>query len=292
MSVIQALLLGVLLGGVYSLLASGLSLIFGVMRVVNIAQGALLILGAFLSWTLWSRFDLDPILGTVVVAPVMFALGYLMYYAAVRRIAQAPLASSVLLTVGIALVVEGGIGFVWGNDSHAILPSYGDESYFLGDLVIPKTYLFGFLMAGGVLAALGAIISRTWTGRAIRAASVNAEGARLVGVDVTRVAATAMGLGVATAGAGGAIVGVLYPFVPGAHYEWIARLLGIVVLGGLGSMSGAALGALLFGVAEVVTSTYVSPAWATAIPFVVICLILLLRPQGILGRRAREDLAA
>ncbi|MFE7030781.1 branched-chain amino acid ABC transporter permease [Streptomyces sp. NPDC057621] len=292
MSIIQALLLGILLGGVYSLLASGLSLIFGVMRVVNIAQGAMLILGAFLSWTLWSQFGFDPILSTILVAPAMFAFGYALYYVTVRRISEAPLASSVLLTVGIALVIEGAIGVIWGNNSHAIRPSYGDQSYTLGSVVIPKTYLFGSLMAAVVLVILSVIISRTWSGRAIRAASVNPDGARLVGVDVNSVAAMAMGLGVATAGAGGAIVGVLYPFVPGAHYEWIARLLGIVVLGGLGSISGAALGAVLFGVAEIITSTYISPAWATAIPFVVICLVLLFRPQGILGKRAREDLAA
>jgi branched-chain amino acid transport system permease protein len=140
-----------------------------------------------------------------------------------------------------------------------------------------------------VLVALWLILTKTWLGRAIRAAAANPASAELVGVKVTSVAALVFGLGLAAAGAGGAITGVLYPFVPGSHYVWIARLLAIVVLGGLGSLEGAVLSALIFGIAETVTAVYFSPAWATAVPYAIVFAVLLIRPQGLLGTRLRDD---
>jgi branched-chain amino acid transport system permease protein len=142
-----------------------------------------------------------------------------------------------------------------------------------------------------VLSALYLILTRTWLGRAIRASAVNPDGAALVGVNVGAVAAATFAVGVAAAGAGGSIVAVLYPFLPGSHYQWIARILSIIVLGGLGSLPGAAVGALLLGVAEAATVTYISPTWATAVPYVVIFVVLLVRPQGLMGARLREDVA-
>jgi branched-chain amino acid transport system permease protein len=143
-----------------------------------------------------------------------------------------------------------------------------------------------------MLTALYLLLAKTWTGRAIRAAAVNPTGAQLVGITVSSVAALVFAIGIATAGAGGALVGVLYPFVPGAHYQWIARLLAIVVLGGMGSLGGAVLGALVFGIAETMTSAYVGPAWATAVPYAIVFAVLLVRPQGLLGSRLREDAVA
>jgi branched-chain amino acid transport system permease protein len=136
------------------------------------------------------------------------------------------------------------------------------------------------------------LLTRTWLGRAIRAAASNPDGAELVGIKVAAVAAVVFALGIATAGAGGAIVGVMYPFVAGAHYQWIARLLAIVVLGGMGSVTGAILGAAVFGVAETLTAVYVSPSWATAVPYAIVFVVLLVRPRGLLGARLREDAVA
>ena len=143
-----------------------------------------------------------------------------------------------------------------------------------------------------VLGALWLILTKTWLGRAIRAAAANPASAELVGIKVTSVAALVFGLGLAAAGAGGAITGVLYPFVPGSHYVWIARLLAIVVLGGMGSLGGAILGALMFGIAETLTAAFVSPAWATAVPYLIVFAVLLVRPQGLMGSRLREDAVA
>ena len=247
---VQTLVLSLLVGGIYALVASGLTLIFGVMRVINIAHGAFLILGAFITYTVWNQLGLDPMVGVVITTPIVFGLGWLVYRLMVRPIRHAPMSSTVLLTFGLALVVEGVMGLVWGNDSTSIRPSYVDQSFHIGDVFIPKAQVYGGLLAVVVLGALWLILTKTWLGRAIRAAAANPASAELVGIKVTSVAALVFGLGLAAAGAGGAITGVLYPFVPGSHYLWIARLLAIVVLGGLGSLEGAVVAALKIGPAQ------------------------------------------
>src|SRR6266545_3760227 len=216
MKLAQTVLLGLLTGGVYALLASGLTLVFGVMRIINVAQGALLILAALFTFEIWRRTGLDPLLAIVVTTPLMFGIGGLLYLA----------------------------------------------------------------------------LTRTWTGRAIRAAAENVQGAQLVGVSVVDVAAVTFAIGIATTGAGGSILSILQPFFPASHYVWISKLLGIIVLGGMGSLPGAVIGALLLGVAENVTSAYVSPRWSLVVFYVVIMVVLLVRPQGIAGSRLREDVAA
>jgi branched-chain amino acid transport system permease protein len=283
--------LGLLVGGVYALVASGLTLIFGVMRVINIAHGAFIILAAFVTYSLWKAADIDPLLSILVTTPLMFALGWVVYLLAVRRIRGAHMSSSVLLTFALALVLEGLMGIIWGNTSHSVRPAYFNESFTIGDLFLPKAQVYGFIVASVVLAALWLVLMRTWLGRSIRASAVNPSGAALVGVNVGAVAALTFAVGVAATGAGGSIVSVLYPFLPGSHYEWIARVLSIIVLGGLGSLQGAALGALILGVAEAMTQTYISPAWAGAVPYVVIFVVLLVRPRGLLGATLREDVA-
>jgi branched-chain amino acid transport system permease protein len=288
---VQALILGTLVGGVYALLASGLTLIFGVMNVINVAHGAFIILAAFVTWTIWDVTGLDPLASIVVLTPLMFAFGWVLYSTVIRPIRKAPPSASVLLTFSLALVLEGVMGLVWGNTSHAVRTPYFDQSFTIGDLFLPKAQVYGCLVAVGVLIALYVFLSRTWMGRAIRASAVNPQGAELVGVNVAAVAAMTFAVGVAAVGAGGAIVSVLYPFLPGSHYIWISRLLGIIVLGGMGSLPGAVIGAVLLGIGETLTTTYIGPEWATAVPFVVIFVVLLVRPQGLMGSRLREDVA-
>ena len=288
---IQTLILGLLVGGVYALLASGLTLIFGVMNVINIAHGAFLILAAFLTYSIWTATGLDPLLAIAITAPAMFAFGWLLYSATIRPIRTAPVAISVLLTFGLALVLEGVLGSIWGNTSHSVRPPYANDSFSIGSLFLPKAQVFGGAVALVVLAGLYVILNRTWLGRAIRASAVNPQSAELVGVNVASVSALTFAVGVASSGAGGSIVSVLYPFLPGSHYQWIARLLGIIVLGGMGSLPGAVIGALCLGVAELMTVTYIGPEWATGVPYVFVFVVLLVRPQGILGMRLRQDVA-
>jgi branched-chain amino acid transport system permease protein len=286
---VQTIILGLLIGGVYALLAAGLTLIFGVMDVINVAQGALLILAAFMAWTLWSDLGIDPLLGVLVTTPAMFGLGWVMYMTTVRFLSGKPASMSVLLTFALALVIEGVMGMIWSTTYHAATPSYFAQSFRLGDFYFPKAQVFGCLIAIGVLSCLYVMLRWTWLGRAIRAVSENVSSALLVGVNPKKVAALTFAIGVATTGAGGSITAVLYPFLPGSHYQWISRLLGIIVLGGMGSLPGAVIGALALGVAETTTATYISPRWATMVPYAVIMVVLLARPQGIMGAKLRED---
>jgi branched-chain amino acid transport system permease protein len=286
---VQALILGLMIGGVYALLASGLTLIFGVMDVINVAQGALIILSAFITWALWKEMGIDPLLGALITTPAMFVIGWVIYRLTIQWISGRPASTSVLLTFALALVLEGIMGLVWSTTYHSSTPGYVDQSFRAGGFYFPKAQLFGCAIAIGVLAALYMMLTRTWLGRAIRAVSENVSSARLVGVNARKVAALTFAIGVATTGAGGSIASVLYPFLPGSHYQWISRLLGIIVLGGMGSLPGALVGALVLGVAETMTVTYISPRWATMVPYAVIMVVLLARPQGIMGAKLRED---
>ena len=288
---IQAIVLGLLIGGVYALMASGLTLIFGVMRIINIAQGAFLILVAMLTWWLWHETGLDPILASVIMAPLMFGFGWVVHRLLISRVSGESSSMSILLTFGFAMVIEGVLDIAAGNRFRSATPSYFDESFRIGSISLPKAQVFGFLAAVVVLGALYYVLTRTWTGRAIRAATQNPSGAALVGVGAAGTAALAFALGTATTGVGGSILSVLYPFFPASHYDWISRLLGIVVLGGMGSLPGALAGAAILGLAETLTATYGSLSWSTLVFYIVIMVVLLLRPQGLFGAKLREDAA-
>jgi branched-chain amino acid transport system permease protein len=287
----QALALGVLIGGIYALMASGLTLIFGVLRIINIAQGAFLILVAMVTWWLWRTIGIDPILAAVITTPLMFGLGWLVYRFVISRIrGQAP-SMSVLLTFGMALVIEGFLNVVAGNRFRSATPAYFEQSFRVGPILLPKAQVYGFAAAVVVLGGLYLVLNRTWAGRAIRATAQNPSAAALVGIGATSTAALAFALGSASAGVGGSILSVLYPFFPASHYDWISRLLGIVVLGGMGSLPGALVGALVLGLAETLTATYGSLHWSTLVFYLVIMAVLLVRPRGLFGTRVREDAA-
>jgi branched-chain amino acid transport system permease protein len=288
---IQALALGVLIGGIYALMASGLTLIFGVLRIINIAQGAFLILVATFTWWLWRTIGIDPILAAVITTPLMFGLGWVTYRFVVARIKGQSPSMSVLLTFGLALVIEGFLNVTVGNRFRSATPSYFEESFSVGGILLPKAQVYGFLAAVLVLGGLYLLLTRTWAGRAIRATSQNPSAAALVGIGATATAALAFALGSASAGVGGSILSTLYPFFPASHYDWISRLLGIVVLGGMGSLPGALIGALILGLAETLTATYGGLQWSTLVFYLVIMAVLLVRPQGLFGSRLREDVA-
>ena len=286
---LQAVILGLLIGGVYALMASGLTLIFGVMNIINVAQGAFLILVAMITWWLWRETGIDPIVASVITTPLMFGFGWVLYRTVVSRIRDSSPSMSVLLTFGLALAIEGVLNVTAGNKFKSATPDYFERSYRIGSISLPKPQVYGFLAAMVVLGILYVVLTRTWTGRAIRACSQNPSGAALVGVGATSTAALAFALGAATAGVGGSVLSVLYPFFPASHYDWISRLLGIIVLGGMGSLPGALIGALVLGLAETLTATYGSLRWSTLVFYLVIMLVLLFRPQGLIGYRLRED---
>jgi branched-chain amino acid transport system permease protein len=289
---VQSLVFGLLAGGVYALASSGLTLIFGVMRIVNLAHGGLLIAAAFLTYSIWQATGLDPFLAIPLVCLILFAIGCVLYQGVMRFAGRGGEASIILATLALAMILEGIMALVWGAEPHNVTPSYVNSSFRVGSIVFPTVQALGFLVACVLLTGLWLLLNKTWLGRGVRAAAANPSGATLTGIRVERVNVATYAIGVSLTGAAGAIVAVLAPFTPDSGDRWIGIGLAIVVLGGMGSLAGGLAGALLFGVAETMTTTYLSPAWATAVPFVVIILVLLIRPQGIFGRQVRRDVAA
>ena len=219
----------------------------------------------------------------------MFGLGWVLYRTAISRIRGSRRRCRCCSRSGIALVIEGVLNVVAGNKFKSATPSYFEQSFTIGSIHLPKPQVYGFLAAVVVLAGLYLVLTRTWTGRAIRADLAEPVAAALVGVSAAGTAALAFALGASSAGVGGSILSVLYPFFPASHYDWISRLLGIVVLGGMGSLPGALVGALVLGLAETLTATYGSLRWSTLVFYLVIMVVLLVRPQGLFGARLRED---
>jgi branched-chain amino acid transport system permease protein len=285
--VVGAAMLGVLTGGVYALMASGLTLIFGVMRIINVGHGALVVLGAYLSFALLHQWHIDPFLGLVVTMPVMFAIGLVLELVFIRPLRTDREALSVLVTYALALGIEGVLGYLFSADFQQLRVWYQTASFAVGDFHVAYVYVMGFVLSIAVLGGLGVLLYATTFGAAIRATMLNRSAAQLIGIDVERVAAISFGIGMATAAAGGVVFGITNAFNPGSHYDLISRLLTIIVLGGLGSLKGAIIAAVLMLVIEDVTSVAVSPTWAAFTFFVLLVLILIARPQGLYGLRTR-----
>jgi branched-chain amino acid transport system permease protein len=287
-TVVQAVILGVLIGGVYALMASGLTLVFGIMRVINVAQGALVILAAYLSYALFSHLHIDPFLSVLVVTPAMFVLGVLVQLVFVRSL-RGPDGEelSLLVTWALALGIEGVLSVLFKTTYRATLPSYADRTWTVLGYQVQFVRLMAFILSGVLLGLLSLLLTRTRFGRAVRATVQNPTAATLLGVDANRVQTLSFGLGVSMAAAAGAVYGVIYPFNPGSHYDLISRLLSIVVLGGLGSLGGAVLASLVMGVTEAVVAVEWKPTWAAFSYFVVLIAFLLVRPQGMFGVRER-----
>jgi branched-chain amino acid transport system permease protein len=286
--VLQAAALGILTGGVYALMASGLTLIFGVMRIINVGHGALVVLGAYLSFALFRSFHIDPFVSLVVTMPAMFALGVVLQLAFIRPLKTDREALSVLVTYAIALGVEGVLGYYFTTNYVQLRAWYETASFPIFGFRITYVYVFGFVLCLAILGALFLMLYRTAFGGAIRATMLNRTAAQLIGIDVDRVAALAFGVGVATAAAGGVVFGITNAFNPGSHYDLISRLLTIIVLGGLGSLRGAVVAALIMLVTEDVTAVLVSPVWANFVFFVILVAVLIVRPQGLYGVRVRD----
>jgi branched-chain amino acid transport system permease protein len=288
---VQACILGLLTGGVYALMASGLALGFGVMRVINVAQGALIILGAYLSYSLYSSLGIDPFVGLVVLTPLMFVLGTALQLVFLRPLRDEEREElSLLVTWAIALGIEGILSLSYQTTYRSTITGYADHSWSVAGYYVSVARVYAFVASFAVIGLLFAVLRFTKLGRAIRATVQNPTAARLLGIDTRVVSAVGFGLSVATASAAGAVYGIVFPFNPGSHYDLISRLLTIIVLGGLGSLGGAVIAALFMGVSESVFSAEVSPIWSSFTFFIVLIVVLVLRPQGLFGARVRGSI--
>jgi branched-chain amino acid transport system permease protein len=282
--ILDAIITGLLTGGIYALMASGLTLVFGVMDIINVGQGALVILGAYLSYVLEQYLHIDLFLGLLITMPFMFGLGLLIEWYLIRPIKRDRTMLSILVTFGISLIIEGILNALFSANLVHLQAWYTTASIQIGDFYLPYIYVFGFLLAVVLLGALYLLLYRTRFGYSLRAAVENRTAAELIGINVERVSAIAFGIGIALAAAGGMAFGATTPFNAGSGYDLISRLLAIIIFGGMGSLPGALIASLGMLVIEDVTATIWSPVWASTIFFILLVIILLIRPQGLLGR--------
>jgi branched-chain amino acid transport system permease protein len=286
---IQSLVLGVLLGGLYALLAAGLTLYFGVMRVVMIAHSAFLILAAYLAWFFQRETGIDPLLSLLVTVPLFFVIGVVMQRLLISRLRPATLTMmSVLLTFSIALVIEGMLGFVFSGTQRRIRLPYSGSSFELFGANVATVKLIAFALAAVALAGLYVLLKMTPFGQALRATIQHPDAARLVGINTDRVAGYGFGLGLATAAVGGTALALDSTIYPSLHWHWIGPLMAIIVVGGLGSIPGAAMAAMVLGLGQSLLQIPLGTTWAQTFFYVALFATLMLRPQGFFGGRLAQ----
>ncbi len=283
----HALIDGVLTGSVYALMATGLTLIFGVMNIINLAQGILVILGAYLSYTLSTHFGIDLFLGLLITIPTMFVVGIVIEWAFVARLkGPEKTAMSILVTYAISLVIEGSLNEIYSVNDVQLSAWYVNKSFLLFGVYFPYIYVFGFLLAAGLLSSLYFMLYRTRFGASIRASLADQSAAALVGIDVKKVSTICFGIGVAVTAAGGMIYGATNTFNASTSYDLITRLLTIIVLGGMGSLGGALVAGILMVTLEDLVGVVWSPIWSTMSFFIVLVIVLSIRPQGLFGQQS------
>jgi branched-chain amino acid transport system permease protein len=281
---LQAGVSGVLLGGVYALAAVGLSLIWGVMKVVNVAHGVIALLASYLALTLYQR-GLDPLISIALIVPTFFVLGLVVERVFVHPVLRRPEMDSLLVLFGGTIALENVIQRVWSADFRTLNPWYSGTSVAVGGLNVSIARGLAFVLSLAAVFALSALLTRTHLGRAIRATAQNRPTAMLAGIDVDRIALIAFGLGTALAGVAGVALALIYSFYPTVHFFWIVKAFLVVVLGGVGNVRGTLAAALLLGVAEGLLGSLVSFAWVDVSVYVLLMLVLLLRPRGLYGFR-------
>jgi branched-chain amino acid transport system permease protein len=286
MLVLQAIVEGILIGGFYALMAGGLTLVFGVMDIVNFAQWILVVLGAYLSYALFTHLSLDPFLSLLITLPGMFVIGVAVYWSMIRPIKQNRVIMSLLVMFAVGTVIEGVLDLVFTSNLVETHTSYVNSSFTIGSLVFPDIYVYAFVMSAALLAGVYYLLYRTRFGRSLRASMQNSTAARLVGIDTDWVSAITLGIGVGMAAAGGMVFGLTNSFDAASSYDLISRLLAIVILGGFGSLSGALIASILMLVIQDVVAVVWSPTWGQTTFYIVLIIVLLLRPQGLLGRKA------
>jgi len=281
---LQATVYGLLQGGLLALVAVGFSLVWGVMNVVNLAHGAFVILGAYIGWGMHQEFGLDPFLGMFVSAAVLFALGYVTQRLLINLVVNGPIFITLLLTFGLELVMVQGMNLAFSADFRSIETSYAGESLALGSVRVPVGRLLAFALAVAITFLLVALVTRTRTGMSIMATGMDRGAARLMGIRARHVYALTFGIATALAGMAGAMIGTVGTFSPAAAGSFTLMSFVVAVLGGLGNMYGALIGGLVIGLVQAWGGQYLPGTWVNALAFLVLIVVLVLRPVGLVGK--------
>jgi branched-chain amino acid transport system permease protein len=283
---VNAIVAGILLGAFYASVSVGLSITFGQLDIVNIAHPAFVIVGSYIAWILNSRYGLDPVLVGILAAPIFFLVGallYRIYYAAFERTGQESL-SGLAFFFGVMFIIEVLLILVYGVDYRLVSADYLGKNIDLGFVGLPLRLVVPFVVASAMTAAVWLYLSRTFTGRAILAVAKDRLALQLMGADPVKIKQFAFGLAIATTAVAGSLLIMIGPVEPSLGRVYIGRAFAIVVLGGMGSIPGMVIAALLIGVVESLVSSFAGPSWAPAVAFGALLITLAVRPSGLFGR--------
>jgi branched-chain amino acid transport system permease protein len=281
---IQPILNGILLGGLYAVIAIGMSTMFGIVKLVNLAHGDLMILSSFLSLCLISWLGVNPFFSLIVVVPVMYFVGYFVQGFLINRVLGKDMEPPLLVAFGLSIILQNLLLLIFTPDARTLKTSLAVKTIpLMGDVSVPVIYLVDFLIGLAVIASLYIIFQKTYMGRAIRAASDDERAAQLMGVNTKNIYAKAMGIAMVTAAIAGVLLGMTFTFYPHTGPQYLIIAFGVVVIGGLGSMKGALVGGLILAVAQVLGAHFFGPGFQLFTGYVVLLIVLALRPQGIFG---------
>ncbi len=280
---LQSLISGILIGGVYALIGIGLTIIFGVMRVINFAHGDIMMVGMYMTYFLFTLFGIDPFVSVLVTIPLMFVFGAILQKLFINRILGALPQNQILLTIGLGLIMSNSMMLAFTSDYKILTTSYSSSSYRLAGLSVSKPLAISFLITVVITAALYRFLMKTDTGQAIRATAQDREAAQLMGINVKWMSILAFGIGASMAGTAGALISPTYYIFPQVGSAFTLKAFVITVLGGMGSVVGATLGGVIIGVVESMGAAYISSDWKDVVVFAIFLLVLLVKPSGLMG---------
>jgi len=279
---------GLVLGGLYAITALGLSMVFGVMRLVNIAHGELLILAAYLNFVIASALGFDPFIATLLVIPILFGLGYVLQRWLFNPLMGSGMEPPLLTAFGLAIIAQNAFISVWGVNTRAITTSYTETSVQILGVRVPLLYVVAFSLSILLIGGMHLFISRTYMGKAIRAATHDIHTAQVMGINVNSVYAFTFAIAASTAALGGVLIGMIFSFVPASGFVWLLKGFVVVVLGGMGNILGTLAGGLILGTAEGFGAAIVGTGYRDMIGYVIFLIVLTVRPRGLFGKAGSE----
>jgi branched-chain amino acid transport system permease protein len=278
---LQLLINGLLAGALYALLAGGLNLIFGVMRVINIAHAEFMLVGAFGAYVLFNVFGLHPLLSLLIIVPAIFVVGYYFQRVLIERVVDRPMLTSLLATYGVSIILINVGLLIFSSDFKSVPVLQG--SFLIGDLPVSKPRAVAGLISLLLTVGVYLFLERTRLGKAVRAVSEHAQVAQICGIDVRQIRMLTFGMAAAMAGAAGVMMSIIYSFWPGSGVDFIQKAFAIIIIGGMGNFVGALYGGILLGVVESFVGGFVSTQWAEAMAYLLLVTVLLIRPTGLKG---------
>ncbi|WP_284441723.1 branched-chain amino acid ABC transporter permease [Brucella suis] len=283
---LQIVINGILLGGLYAIMAQGLALVWGVLNIVNLAHGTMIMLGGYVTWLVFANFGIDPFIGVFAAAAVMFCFGYALQRCVLNLVARGPMFNALLITFGIEIIFTDVAQHVFSADFRAIIPSYSAVNFNVYGITIPLMNLLAFIAAFVVSGFMFFFMMTTKLGRAIRATAQNLTAARLYGVEPRHLYAVTFGIGVAIAGVAGGLYATVNQLNPYIGVPLTAKSFAITIIGGLDNPLGVILGGLILGVIESPTVLYLGDTYRNVVSFSILVLVLIIRPGGLLGKTA------